>query len=282
MIAARQSLGLHIGRDDYGRGVQAADTRPPQSQKELVIFSTRKIGRKEAEAIEQVVAKRRVGGGQAKGIVRVYVKRLVPVIQERERPPVIPGEPRGRRGAPMRQDLAAQKIDLRVEVEFPFDVEDPIFRHPHVVVGEGDDRRARGGEPRVARVRHSLPRLEHVPEIRVAPPNVALDYAPGRVGRVVVNDYHLVADLTALLREHTFDRRRQHLPPVVRADYYGYFMLLGHTTYVLYKNSFTPPQPELEKSPLPTLSRHYSRKEFGTRAAARAIFPVALLATPRG
>src|SRR5436189_20108 len=72
-----------------------------------------------------------------------------------------------RRRKPWGRDPAADIAPVRVRVECACERHHPIVCDAHVVVGERDDRRARGVDAGVARVREPLPRLEHVAKTSV-------------------------------------------------------------------------------------------------------------------
>jgi hypothetical protein len=83
-------------------------------------------------------------------------------------------------------------------IERPLQLRDPVRRHTHVVVGEGDDRRPRKGNAGVAAVGQPLSRLEGVAEPPARSRGDASDHGGRGIRRVVVDDDHFVGDVAAL------------------------------------------------------------------------------------
>src|SRR5688500_5064362 len=103
-------------------------------------------------------------------MIGVYIERLITIIEKSERHPVVASEPGWGLALPSRQYSSPYAINLGVFVEGALDVSNPVLRHPHVIICKSYDLGPRLADPRIARIRHPLLRLEYVAQIRVASP----------------------------------------------------------------------------------------------------------------
>jgi hypothetical protein len=218
VIGPRQAGFRHFAHHHQVGQVEPAEPRAPESQQQFVVLPPRKLRREPADGVECRAAVRHVGGHQAHRAIAIDVEGLVAVIDECERAPVLPREPLRRRCGPDRQHAAAHAAHVRVglhRIDHPLQ---PVRAHEHVVIGEGDDGRARQGDALVAAVRHASPLLEPGTHQVGVLPRGPLDHAARRVGGVVVDDDDLVPNGRAL-RHQPLERGRQLLGAVARAEH---------------------------------------------------------------
>ena len=150
-------------------------------------------------------------------------RRLAPGHHRNRRGPADPtcrGQPGGRGRRPEREHLAAYHRHARIVSEGAGYRRHPAWPHPHIVVGERDDRRTGCRDAGIPRVREALVGFEDVPNAAVA-----------RLGRrdnarvccrwsCCPRPSTRMEACQGLLPEHVIDRCGKELGPVVGADHH--------------------------------------------------------------
>ena len=127
-------------------------------------------------------------------------------------------EPGGRLSLPLRKNFAAYEINFRVLVECALDTENPVGSGSHVIIREDYDGRTSVFDSGIARVRESLLAFKDIAHVHGPTLYERFNHLACFIFRIIVNDKDFVTDAVGILREHAFERTRQHVAPVVCAD----------------------------------------------------------------
>src|SRR5829696_4690464 len=157
------------------------------------------------------------------------MKTVIATIEKSQWPPVVNSKPVWRRLGPIRQNLTSDIFHFRVLGKRAFDDGDPVVRHYHVIIREGDDVSSRCGDPGITPVCDALFALKNIAEVGVSFSDKGLNRRPCVIGRVVVDEDDFVAHTSGVLAKQRFQRRSQHFRSVKGGYDSRYVKMLIHT-----------------------------------------------------
>src|SRR5260370_31886500 len=140
MIPAAYPLRGDVGSGDQRWPVETAATVPPQPQEQLVVLgaggSTEclDVRRERPDRSEDLSPEGDVRADEAEAVGGIPVERIVPVVQERQGTPVLPGEPGGPGHGPVGQYPPPDAGGFRVLREGRENRRGPLSRDPKLII----------------------------------------------------------------------------------------------------------------------------------------------------
>ncbi len=169
MVPLLESIRRHLGSYDNGGHVHSMDAGAPRAQLHVVIFRGPNTvfhpperGGKHPDPLEDLFPECEVRPNEAYGPFASADLHVRSVILKRKRSPVGVGQPRRRRGRPLRQYSPADIARLGMLVEGTLQLHNPVGGSADIIVREGDDGGAGERNTGISSMRQPLPGLEAV------------------------------------------------------------------------------------------------------------------------